>query len=107
MPLPGESFTIMKRTVTHYLVSIALAATAALPLRAAADSGPSADVSAIRAAEVTSSQTKTSSEPLVKIANVRVIGDWAALDWTNGVSGGQCISTTRSWLPQPLLDRVW
>ena len=77
-----------KPTMTHFLVTVALAAAALLPLCAAADSGPSADVSAVRAAEIASWQTKTSSGTPVKISNVRVVGDWAALEWTNGESGG-------------------
>jgi len=54
----------------------------------AADSGPAADVSAVRAAEVAHWPAHPSVGTPVKVANVRVVGDYAVLEWENGESGG-------------------
>jgi hypothetical protein len=54
----------------------------------AADSGPAADVTAVRAAETASWPAHPSAGTPVKISNVRVVGDYAVLEWTNGESGG-------------------
>jgi len=54
----------------------------------AADSGPAADVAAVRAAEVAAWAAHPTVGTPVKIRNVRVVGDWAVLEWTNGESGG-------------------
>ncbi len=59
----------------------------AVPARAS-DLGPPADVTAVRAAEQASwsANFKAASPP--KIQDVRVVGDYAVLEWIKGESGG-------------------
>jgi hypothetical protein len=54
----------------------------------AADSGPPADVSAVRTAELASWPARPCVGTAPKISNVRVVGDYAVLEWDNGESGG-------------------
>jgi hypothetical protein len=70
----------------------ALAAVCALLLSAApalaADSGPPVDVAAVRTAELASWPAHPCVGTSPKISDVRVVGDYAVLQWDNGESGG-------------------
>ena len=61
------------------MIHIVLAA-----LLLAVDSGPPADIAAVRAAEVAASHARGT----LKIENIRVVGDWAVLEWIVDPSGG-------------------
>jgi hypothetical protein len=54
----------------------------------AADSGPPADVAAVRAAEQASWSANFKAAAAPKIQDVRVVGDYAVLTWIKGESGG-------------------
>jgi hypothetical protein len=54
----------------------------------AADSGPAADVAAVRTVELASWPAHPSVGTAPKIRNVHVVGDYAILEWDNGESGG-------------------
>jgi hypothetical protein len=59
----------------------------AIPVRAA-DSGPPADVAAVRATEQGSWSANFKAAAPPKIQDVRVVGDYAVLGWVKGESGG-------------------
>jgi len=70
---------------------------AVIALLLALDTGAPADVSAVRTAE-TATWSKNGAH--VKISNVRVVGDWAVLEWFSQESGGMSAyhrTTDGSW----------
>ena len=77
----------MLRTLTVTALAACLAFVPALQAFAA-DSGPPADVSAVRAAEIAQWPAHPTVGTPVKITDVRVVGDYAVLEWENGESGG-------------------
>lgn len=54
----------------------------------AADTGPAPDVAAVRSAETAAWSGQLGPGTQLKIEKVRVIGDWAVLEWIAGESGG-------------------
>jgi len=65
------------------LLFLVMASLLTVSAAVAADSGPKADVAALRAL--------ASSRPHVTVDNVRVVGNYAALDWIMPPAGGMSI----------------
>jgi hypothetical protein len=75
--------------VRHFAALTACCAFALLAIPAiAADFGPPADVAAVRAAEQGSWSANFKAAAPPNIREVRVVGDYAVLEWVKGESGG-------------------